>query len=66
MMEVVMGRMPDRFARSGARAKPEYFKDAARLDWPKAKSSRQSKKDVRACKPIAVRVSRHFGPRARR
>jgi dual-specificity kinase len=53
MMEQVMGRMPDRFARSGARAKPEFFKDGARLDWPKAKAtSRQSKKDVRSCRAL--------------
>lgn len=54
MMEMVMGKMPDRFARAGARSKPEFFKDAAKLDWPKAKASRQSKKDVRATRPLAV------------
>ncbi|KAF6757242.1 CMGC/CLK protein kinase [Ephemerocybe angulata] len=53
MMEMVMGKMPERFARSGARSKPEFFKDGAKLDWPKAKASRQSKKDVRATRPIA-------------
>ncbi|KAG2035925.1 kinase-like domain-containing protein [Suillus americanus] len=52
MMEMVMGKMPDRFARLGARAKPEFFKDGARLDWPKPKASRQSKKDVRATRPL--------------
>lgn len=55
MMEMVMGKMPERFARSGARAKPEFFKDGAKLDWPKAKASRQSKKDVRATRPLSVR-----------
>lgn len=54
MMEMVMGKMPDRFARAGARSKPEFFKDGAKLDWPKAKASRQSKKDVRATRPLAV------------
>ncbi|KZT29907.1 CMGC/CLK protein kinase [Neolentinus lepideus HHB14362 ss-1] len=52
MMEQVMGKMPDRFARAGARSKPEFFKDGAKLDWPKAKASRQSKKDVRACRSL--------------
>ncbi|RDB25581.1 Dual specificity protein kinase lkh1 [Hypsizygus marmoreus] len=53
MMEMVMGKMPDRFARAGARSKPEFFKDGAKLDWPKAKASRQSKKDVRATRPLS-------------
>ncbi|KIK47405.1 hypothetical protein CY34DRAFT_21422 [Suillus luteus UH-Slu-Lm8-n1] len=52
MMEMVMGKMPDRFGRLGARAKPEFFKEGARLDWPKPKASRQSKKDVRATRPL--------------
>jgi dual-specificity kinase len=52
MMEMVMGKMPDRFARLGARAKPEFFREGARLDWPKPKASRQSKKDVRATRPL--------------
>jgi dual-specificity kinase len=54
MMEIVMGRMPERFSRQGARSKPEYFKEGPRLDWPKPKASRQTKKDVRACRPLAV------------
>ncbi|KAF9266591.1 CMGC/CLK protein kinase [Marasmius fiardii PR-910] len=53
MMEVVMGKMPDRFARAGARSKPEFFREGAKLDWPKPKGSRQSKKDVRAVRPLA-------------
>lgn len=52
MMEMVMGKMPERFARAGARSKPEFFKEGARLDWPKPKASRQSKKDVRATRPL--------------
>jgi dual-specificity kinase len=56
MMEAVMGKMPERFARAGARSKPEFFKEAAKLDWPKPKSTtRQSKKDVRATRPLHVR-----------
>ena len=54
MMEMVMGRMPDKFARAGARSKPEYFKDGHKLDWPKPKATRQSKKDVRATRPLQV------------
>ncbi|KAF8072002.1 CMGC/CLK protein kinase [Lyophyllum atratum] len=54
MMEMVMGKMPERFARAGARSKPEFFKDGAKLDWPKAKASRQSKKEVRATRPLVV------------
>jgi dual-specificity kinase len=60
MMEMVMGKMPDRFARAGARSKPEFFKEGAKLDWPKAKSSRQSKKDVRATRPLAVSFHWNF------
>ncbi|KZP31821.1 kinase-like protein [Athelia psychrophila] len=52
MMEMVMGKMPERFARAGVRAKPEFFKEGCKLDWPKAKASRQSKKDVRATRSI--------------
>jgi len=53
MMEMVMGKMPDRFARAGARSQPEFFKDGCKLDWPKPKASRQSKKDVRATRPLS-------------
>ncbi|KAF9484354.1 CMGC CLK protein kinase [Pholiota conissans] len=51
MMEMVMGKLPERFARAGARSKPEFFKDG-KLDWPKPKATRQSKKDVRATRPL--------------
>jgi hypothetical protein len=54
MMEMVMGKMPDRFARAGARTKPEFFKEGAKLDWPKPKASRQSKKDVRSTRALSV------------
>jgi dual-specificity kinase len=56
MMEMVMGKMPERFARAGARSKPEFFKEGSKLDWPKAKASRQSKKDVRACRALQVSI----------
>ena len=51
-----MGRIPERFSRQGVRSKPEFFKEGPRLDWPKPKASRQSKKDVRACRPLAVSI----------
>jgi dual-specificity kinase len=54
MMEVAMGKMPDRFARAGARSKPEFFKEGGRLDWPKGRASKQSKKDARATRPLQV------------
>ncbi|KAJ3997175.1 CMGC/CLK protein kinase [Lentinula boryana] len=66
MMEMVMGKMPDRFARAGARSKPEFFKEGSKLDWPKPKASRQSKKDVRATRPLdhvippTDQINRHF------
>jgi dual-specificity kinase len=60
MMEMVMGKMPDRFARAGTRTKPEFFKEGGRLDWPKAKASRQSKKDVRATRSLQVSICPHF------
>jgi dual-specificity kinase len=53
MMENVMGKMPNRFALLGQRSKPEFFmKDSPKLDWPKAKTPRQSKKEVRAVKRL--------------
>ena len=54
MMEAVMGKMPELFARRGARTKPEFFKEGNKLDWPKAKASRQSKRDVRATRALRV------------
>ncbi|KIM33326.1 hypothetical protein M408DRAFT_326086 [Serendipita vermifera MAFF 305830] len=66
MMEMVMGRMPERFARKGAASKPEYFKEGNRLDWPKPKVTKQSRKDVRATKVLheIIRpqdtLNRHF------
>lgn len=50
-----MGRMPDRFARKGAAQKAEYFKEQNKLDWPSAKTTKQSKKDVRSAKALEVR-----------
>lgn len=57
MMEMVMGKMPERFARSGTRSKPEFFKEGNKLDWPKPKVSRQSRKEVRQTRSLTVRIS---------
>jgi dual-specificity kinase len=65
-MEMVMGKMPERYARAGARSKPEFFKEGSKLNWPPPKASRQSKKEVRACKPLQEIIpptdviNRHF------
>ncbi|KAH9940993.1 CMGC/CLK protein kinase [Amylocystis lapponica] len=52
MMEQVMGKMPERFARAGARTKPEYFKEGSKLAWPNPKANKQSRKEVRACRSL--------------
>jgi hypothetical protein len=61
-----MGPMSERFARAGARSKPEFFRTVNStshsmyatpinvLDWPKAKVSKQSRKDVRSTRPLEV------------
>ena len=56
MMEEVMGKMPEHFARRGAQTRPEFFKDWNRLDWPKLKALQQSKKEVRTTRPLRVSV----------
>lgn len=53
MMEIIVGRMPERLCCQGSRSKPEYFKEGPRLDWPKPKAMIQSKKGVRSCRPLA-------------
>ena len=57
MMEAVMGKMPDKFARAGARSKPEFFKEGAKLAWPNPKATRQSKKEVKATKALQVCIT---------
>ncbi|KZT29910.1 kinase-like protein [Neolentinus lepideus HHB14362 ss-1] len=57
MMEQVTGKMPDHFARAGARSKPEFFKDGAKLDWPKANESEQSNQDVWAWRSLKEIIS---------
>ncbi|TDL16986.1 kinase-like protein [Rickenella mellea] len=52
MMEMVIGHMPEIFARSAACNKPEYFREDGQLDWPKLDTGRQSKKDVQGMKSL--------------
>ena len=54
-----MGKMPEHFARRVARTKLEFFKEGNKLDWPKPKVLQQSKKEVRAKKPLRVSVVFH-------
>ncbi|KAF9519696.1 hypothetical protein BS47DRAFT_1288171 [Hydnum rufescens UP504] len=55
MMEAVMGPMPPSLARKAAKAKSEFFKDGAKLDWPprSKKVTSASKKEVKATRPLA-------------
>ena len=58
MMEAVMGKMPSSLARRAYRTKAEFFKLptpnslAPVLDYPKTKSSRQSRKEVKGTKSL--------------
>lgn len=60
MMEVVMGPMSQTFKATGRRNKPEFFRSNGQLDWPKARASKQSKKDISKMKPLEV--CRPFAP----
>jgi len=55
MMESVMGKMPEHLAKVGKMSKPEYFDDGPglpKLAFPTSKTTRQSKKEVRAVKRL--------------
>ncbi|TDL14591.1 hypothetical protein BD410DRAFT_182075 [Rickenella mellea] len=52
IMEMVMGRMPDRFVRSGSRSKPGLFREGGRLDWVKPEASRPSKEDAKGTRGL--------------
>ena len=56
-----MGKMPEKFGRAGARNKPEFFKEGAKLAWPNPKATRQSKKEVRATKSLQVYLALTHG-----
>jgi dual-specificity kinase len=57
MMEAVMGPMPPSLARKAAKAKSEFFKEGAKLDWPprSKKVTSASKKEVKATRSLGVR-----------
>jgi len=55
MMENVMGKMPERLAKAGQRSKQEFFLETpgtVKLNFPTPKTSRQSRKEVRAVKRL--------------
>jgi dual-specificity kinase len=54
MMEMVMGKMPENLAREAVNHKPEFFKEGPKLNWPSPKTSKQSRKDVRATRSLQV------------
>jgi len=57
MMEVVFGRVPDgKWGRAANRAKPEYFTQGPRVNYPTPTTTRQSKKYVRAMKPLEALI----------
>jgi dual-specificity kinase len=55
MMEMVMGKMPENVAREAVNHKPEFFKEGPKLNWPSSKTTKQSRKDVRATRSLQVR-----------
>lgn len=56
MMEVVFGPMPNnRFGKTGVRSKPEWFSGSTtKVNYPLPTTSRQSKKYVKAMRPLEV------------
>jgi hypothetical protein len=54
MMEMVMGKMPENLAREAVNHKPEFFKEGPKLNWPSPKTTKQSRKDVRATRSLQV------------
>ncbi|EFP84611.2 CMGC/CLK protein kinase [Puccinia graminis f. sp. tritici CRL 75-36-700-3] len=52
MMEAVFGPMPESFARRAARNRAEWFTKNYRLDYPQSSTTRQSRKFVRAMRPL--------------
>lgn len=68
MMEAVMGPMPEKFAKRAAKAKGDFFKEGAKLDWPPRtkRVSSASKKEVKATRrldeiiPATDTINQHF------
>ncbi|KAG0165840.1 dual specificity protein kinase kns1 [Apophysomyces sp. BC1034] len=65
MMEVVLGKLPLRIIRTSSRDAQKYFKDG-RLKYPAHDTTKQSRKYVRALKPLeeiispSTTLTRHF------
>jgi len=49
-----MGKMPENVAREAVNHKPEFFKEGPKLNWPSPKTTKQSRKDVRATRSLQV------------
>ncbi|PKI83788.1 Kns1p [Malassezia vespertilionis] len=56
MMEMVLGRLPDDYRRKAETYKPEYFRNG-QLDYPKAETSKQSRRYVQNMKRLEDIVS---------
>lgn len=56
MMEVVFGQMPtSRFGKNGVKTKPEWFSgNTTKVNYPLPTTSKQSKKYVKAMRPLEV------------
>lgn len=53
MMEIVFGRLPEgRWGKAAVRSKPEWFNGGTKVNYPQAATSRQSRKYVKAMKPL--------------
>jgi len=55
-----MGVLPDKFARSGAKRKTEFFKQTStglRIAWPNNKTSKRSRSHVEATKEIESMIA---------
>ena len=63
MMEIVFGRMTEgRWGKAAVRSKPEWFNGGTKVNYPQAATSRQSRKYVKAMKPLEVRLILCFSP----
>lgn len=61
MMEIVFGRMTEgRWGKAAVRSKPEWFNGGTKVNYPQAATSRQSRKYVKAMKPLEVRLTLCF------
>lgn len=63
MMEVVFGQMPpNRFGKSGVKAKPEWFNGSqTKVNYPLPTTSKQSRKYVKAMRPLEVSIPSFIG-----